>query len=92
MQWGKNVEALQQVRDSGLPVPALDNAPPHRPELDLFLRCFLDVSSDRSFDGHITFASVAQWCAAFGVPLEECWAVVRRADDEVRRWQSQSKR
>ena len=92
MQWGKNIEALQHIRSLGRPVPALDNAPAPRPDGDLFMRCFLDVSGDRSFSGHITFAAVALWCSAYGVSLEDCWAVVRRADDEVRRWQSQSKR
>jgi hypothetical protein len=89
-QWGSKVDALQEIARRGQRVAALEDAPQETPDMAVYLRCYGDVSTDRSASGYITFHAVALWCQVYGVSVEECWHVVREADSKVKEWLSSS--
>ena len=89
-QWGDKIEALQEIARRGGRVPALEAMPADGDEIGLYLRLYGDVSTDRSVNGFITFQAVAVWCQVYGVPVDDCWQVIRQADARVKEWHSSS--
>lgn len=90
MEWGVNIEALQEMQAKGVKVRALEDAPVYREDIAVFVRAYSDLSSDRNFNGVIPFTAVMAWASLYGVPITECWEIVRIADIEVRKWQHSS--
>ena len=88
IEWGSNVEGMRAAQAAGVEVPALANEPKDRPDLELYLHCYLDVSAERSFNGNITFGAVAIWCAAYEIEVGQVWSVLRVADIEIHKWQA----
>ena len=86
IEWGDSLEALEEMQEEGIPVKALENAPPYRPDLAVYLTCYMDVSADRSFNGQITFQAVSNWCDTYECDVADFWPVVRNADTQVRKW------
>jgi hypothetical protein len=87
-QWGDKFEALQELARRGARVPALEAMPSETDAVGLYLRCYGDVSTDRSAAGYIMFQAVAVWCEVYGMPVDDCWQVVREADARVKEWLS----
>jgi len=86
-EWGKHIDKLTDLAESGVSVKALENRPVLLPGLDVFLKAYDDLTYDRPVGfgvGSIPWSSIIKWCQLNGMhdinDMDSCIRYIRKLE------------